>query len=145
MTILDMLKTMTLPSLPIAKNDGLEKNYLNFFGPSFYHTMRNITLFYKKKAISDGMILVNGKTSFENYLIKNGDILNHKTIRKELPVYKGELTKIFENDDLLVINKPPSIPVHSCGGYFFNTVIKIVEFEFGIPNIHGDFISCSST
>lgn len=66
-----------------------------------------------------------------DYVIKNGDVLTHKVVRKELPVYKGPLPKIFESDQLLVVNKPPSMPVHSCGGYFHNTVLGLIEHEFG--------------
>ena len=106
--------------------------------------MKPITFSNKKEAIADGRIKINGKKSNENYLIKNGDVMTHTTIRKELPVYKTKLDIIFENEEILVINKPPSMPVHACGGYFFNTVIKIIEFEAEHPNIHGSFISYSS-
>ena len=106
--------------------------------------MKHISFINEKKTIANGFIKINGKPSNENYLMKNGDVLTHKTIRKELPVYKTNLDTIFESDEILVINKPPSLPIHGCGGYLFNTVIKIVELEKGHPNIHGEFISGSS-
>ena len=102
-------------------------------------------MFFKQKsAIESGLIKVNGKDTFESYIIKNGDVLTHKITRKELPVYKTQIQVIFENEDLLVINKPPSIPIHGCGGYYYNTIINIVEFELNCPNIHGQINSCTS-
>lgn len=80
---------------------------------------------------------MNNKETNPAYVIKNGDVLTHKITRKELPVYKGALQKVYEDDEIVVVNKPPSIPVHSCGGYFYNTVISIAQFEMGYSNIHG--------
>ena len=67
----------------------------------------------KKKAIALGKIRVNGKEITEDYKLKSNDMIEHETIRKEPPVYNFPIEKIFEDDTLLIINKPPSIPVQN--------------------------------
>jgi 23S rRNA-/tRNA-specific pseudouridylate synthase len=39
---------------------------------------------------------------------------------------------IFQNNDLLVINKPPNLVVHMGGGYFYNTLLGLVKHELKI-------------
>jgi 23S rRNA-/tRNA-specific pseudouridylate synthase len=36
---------------------------------------------------------------------------------------------IYEDDDLLVVNKPPSIPCHPCGSFNHNSIIEILKNE----------------
>ena len=47
--------------------------------------------------------------------IKDNDLIEHDTLRKEPPVFNLPIKIIFEDENLLVVNKPPSIPVHPCG------------------------------
>lgn len=56
---------------------------------------------------------MNGKEITEDYRLKSNDMIEHETIRKEPPVYNFPIEKIFEDDTLLIINKPPSIPVQN--------------------------------
>lgn len=43
---------------------------------------------------------------------------------------------IYEDSNLLVVNKPPSIPVHYCGSHYFNTVIGLLKFEMKKDNLY---------
>ena len=38
-------------------------------------------------------------------------------------------------EDLVVVDKPPSIPVHPCGRYRHNTVVFILAKEQGLKNL----------
>jgi tRNA pseudouridine synthase 8/2,5-diamino-6-(5-phospho-D-ribitylamino)-pyrimidin-4(3H)-one deaminase len=60
------------------------------------------------------------------------DKIEHKAEKKEPGVFDYKLDIIFEDDNYLVINKPPSIPVHVCGNYLYNTIISILKFEYKI-------------
>ena len=42
---------------------------------------------------------------------------------------------VFENQDLLVVDKPPSIPSHPCGAYNYNSIPKILELEQNKSNL----------
>lgn len=38
---------------------------------------------------------------------------------------------IHEDNDMLVIDKPAGVPVHSAGRYHFNSVVEILRAERG--------------
>lgn len=63
------------------------------------------------RAIEHGRITVNGETTVPHYLLRNGDIFSHLTHRHEPPVTAEQLALLHEDDGLIVINKPSSIPV----------------------------------
>jgi RluA family pseudouridine synthase len=52
--------------------------------------------------------------------------------RHELPVLDLDFPIIYQNDDVLVIDKPPGIPIHPCGRYNKNSVTHILKHEYGI-------------
>ena len=57
------------------------------------------------------LFLVNGVVANKDTLIKNNDLITHKVHRHEPPVVGERINIIHKDDDLVVINKPPSIPV----------------------------------
>lgn len=42
---------------------------------------------------------------------------------------------VFENEDILVINKPSGVPTHPTGNYFYNSVTEIVKHDLKIHQI----------
>lgn len=42
---------------------------------------------------------------------------------------------VHEDDNILVVNKPPSMPIHPCGQYHHNTLVKILHNEKGMKNL----------
>lgn len=81
-----------------------------------------------EKLIEEGKVLVNGKRSKPGYKVKEGDHICAefeiyepiKLIAQELPV-----PVIYEDDDVIVINKPRGIVVHPAKG---NTAGTLVNF-----------------
>ena len=46
---------------------------------------------------------------------------------------------IYQDDNLIAVDKPPSIPVHEVGSFKYNTLLGILEHEMGIKglkNVH---------
>lgn len=80
-------------------------------------------------------IKVNNIIVNKDYIIKDKDVLTVNVLRKENPIVYKKLNFIFENDDFIVINKPSSWPVHSSGGYNYNTLIRILEDEYSKKNL----------
>ena len=70
-----------------------------------------------------------------DYVLKNGDNVSHELTRRESPVIHQEIQIISMTDDLLVVNKPCSIPVHPTGRYNLNSMIKILEYDLGIVGL----------
>ena len=65
---------------------------------------------------TDGSFLLNGKTVFSNTILQPGDLLTvHVTEKKNsdqiLPV-PMDLSVVFEDEHVLVIDKPAGMPVH---------------------------------
>ncbi len=84
-----------------------------------------------KKAIDSGAITIErlggrhlnlGKIKPSTPLLK-GDIVNVLSTRSKEPEVNFNYQVMFEDDDLIVINKPPNLPVHPAGRYFFNTLL----------------------
>ena len=89
---------------------------------------------YYKNAIQQGRILVSDQKVDETYLIKSGDVLTHTVHRHEPAVAVSSqegIEVIEETPDLVVVNKPGTLPVHPCGGYHMNSLSHIMEPKFG--------------
>uniref|UniRef100_A0A0N5AX05 Pseudouridine synthase n=1 Tax=Syphacia muris TaxID=451379 RepID=A0A0N5AX05_9BILA len=86
---------------------------------------------YFKAACKMGRVYVNGvpMTNY-NYVVQNGDSIYHLCHRHEHPILDLPIKIVEETKDLLVINKPPSMPVHACGRYKLNTVIGLLLTEY---------------
>lgn len=80
-------------------------------------------------------ILVNGRTANLEHIIKDSDFICNRTHRHELPVLGTPIKFIHEDKDVLVIDKPPSVPIHPCGRYRHNSIINILEKEYGKPGV----------
>lgn len=67
-----------------------------------------------QKLIEAEKILVNSTKVKQTYKLKSGDIIDIKEEKEDntLKPIKHELEIVFENDDLLIINKPAYISVH---------------------------------
>jgi tRNA pseudouridine32 synthase len=63
------------------------------------------------------------------HIVKNGDLVTHTMHRHEPPVTAQPINAVFEDDDLIVINKPAGVPVHPAGRYHYNTIVEIMRAE----------------
>ncbi|KAL4813263.1 hypothetical protein BDW67DRAFT_177993 [Aspergillus spinulosporus] len=86
---------------------------------------------YYKKALESGNVCVNGKPAGPHTVLKNGEVISHTLHRHEPPVTGNEIGIIHETDDLLVIDKPAGVPVHSTGRYHYNSVMEILRIQNG--------------
>lgn len=77
--------------------------------------------------IKDGMVLVNGKPASKSYVLKDNDIV--KADIPEAIEYTAEaedipLDVVYEDSDLIVINKPKGMVVHPAAGNFSGTLVN---------------------
>ncbi|GFU04884.1 RNA pseudouridylate synthase domain-containing protein 2 [Nephila pilipes] len=155
-TLKDNYKSLTENSINIEDNpyyieDGLRKVYSYYYRHITYCKGRWIKkkLFdvYNKefslyppdeieKRILSGVLRVNGEIVDLNYVLKNSDVVTASVHRHELPVFACSIKIIFEDDDVLVVDKPCSIPVHPCGLYRYNSAVFILEHEGERKNLH---------
>ncbi len=77
--------------------------------------------------IKDGKILVNGASTKANYKIKVDDIIEIAKIEMEETVAKAEemdLNIVYEDEDVIVINKDKGIVVHPAPGSMHHTLVN---------------------
>ncbi|MBS1639886.1 MAG: RluA family pseudouridine synthase [Bacteroidetes bacterium] len=97
-----------------------------------------------QQGIESGFLTVNGKTVKSNYKVKPGDELLLMTfINPEYTELKAEnipLNIVYEDDEVLVINKPPNMVVHPGVGNHSGTLLNGVAYHLlqQNPNLHDD-------
>lgn len=98
------------------------------------------------RAIAAGLIRINGERCDAAYVIRNGDLLTHTVHRHEPPVHlpvRSASTSAtaahalvqYETDDVVVVDKPSSLPVHPSGAYLHNAVTEVLETECSVPEL----------
>lgn len=87
-----------------------------------------------QKLIEKGNITVNGKSINKNYKLKIGD-----TVEIEIPEPEGinieaeniPLEILYEDNDLIVVNKPQDMVVHPAPGHYTGTLVNALMYHCG--------------
>lgn len=87
---------------------------------------------YWKQAIESGFVSIHGKKVSPSYQFANGDKLKHITHRHE-PCVVGKIDFVGEDNRIIAVNKPSSMPVHPSGAYRFNSLLQILGHEPAVP------------
>lgn len=93
-----------------------------------------ITRSYAATLIGEKRVLVNGKKSAKNTKLKNGDVVDitipdpqeYTAMPENIP-----LDIVYEDDDLLVVNKPKDMVVHPAAGNYSGTLVNAVLYHCG--------------
>ncbi|CAB0043603.1 unnamed protein product [Trichogramma brassicae] len=88
-----------------------------------------------ERCIRAGTLTVNYQKVDVDYRLRHNDLLANVVHRHEVPVTSEPITVIHMDEDVVVVNKPASIPVHPCGRYRHNTVVFILAKEYGLKNL----------
>ena len=94
------------------------------------------------KMIEEDLVLYNGKPSKASLKIKTGDRIELYEKEPEPLAVKGEeipLEIVYEDDDLMVINKPRGMVVHPAPGHTSGTLVNAVLSHAGesLSSING--------
>jgi 23S rRNA pseudouridine1911/1915/1917 synthase len=94
--------------------------------------IENISRNKVQQAIDGGRVLVNNKTSSANYKIRPGDNIvcfsDRHAMGEEIVPEEMPLNIFYEDDEVLVINKPPGLVVHPASGNYSGTLINGVAW-----------------
>ncbi|KAL4154447.1 hypothetical protein QTP88_000311 [Uroleucon formosanum] len=88
-----------------------------------------------ERHIEKGSLTINNKRVSPDYVLKHNDLLANLVHRHEVPVANGTIDVIHLDDDIVVVNKPSSIPVHPCGRYRHNTIVFVLAKEYGLRDL----------
>lgn len=97
-----------------------------------------ITRSYIKNLIEDGKILVNGDTVKSGYKLKFNDLVDVEIVEKQAENIIPEdipLNIVFEDDDIIIINKEKGMVVHPANGNYTGTIVN------SLMNSHKDNLS----
>lgn len=86
-----------------------------------------LTRSYLQKLIKDGEVLVNGKSVKTGYQLSRGDEVSVNIPEpKELDVkpQKMDLDIVYEDEDVILINKPKGMVVHPAPGHTTDTLVN---------------------
>ncbi|HXB30221.1 MAG TPA: RluA family pseudouridine synthase [Puia sp.] len=90
--------------------------------------IENISRNKVQQAIEGGRVLVNNKNASANYKIRPGDNIvcfsDKHAMGEEIVPEEMPLNIFYEDDDVLVINKPPGLVVHPASGNYSGTLIN---------------------
>ena len=80
-------------------------------------------------------IWVNGKPAKSNYKVKPGDViqvlLDHEPYDNTIEPENIPLDIVYEDEDLLVVNKPAGLVVHPGHGNYEHTLLNALAYYFG--------------
>lgn len=87
---------------------------------------------YIQKLIREEQVAVNGKTVKANYKVQPSDHLTLTIPQLQEPDILPEdipLDILYEDEDVLIINKPKNMVVHPSAGHYTHTVVNAVLFH----------------
>ncbi len=85
-----------------------------------------------QKLIKEDSVLVNNQIQKSNYLVKCGDYVN-VTIPEAVDInIKPEnipLNILYEDEDVLIVDKPKNMVVHPSAGHYTNTLVNAIMYH----------------
>lgn len=97
-----------------------------------------------QKLIKDELVLVNGEVVKTNYSVVDGDEIDVKQLdvvdNTNIISQPMDLDIVYEDDDLLVINKPSGLVVHPAPGHYQDTLVNgLLAYSNKLSDINGEF------
>ena len=90
-----------------------------------------------QKLIKNKKVLVNGKNPNSSYLIASSDVIevnDELDFEIHLKAQDIPIDIVYENDDLLIINKPSGMVVHPAPGNTQDTLVNALLGKFSLSN-----------
>lgn len=95
------------------------------------------------KMIKERYVFVNKKPVKASYLLQDGDIINIKEYKEDVGDIKAEnipLDIVYEDNDLIIVNKPNGMVVHPAPGNTSGTLVNaLMYYSKNLSTINGEF------
>ncbi len=89
-----------------------------------------------QQAIKEGYVTVNGEPAKANYAVRPGDVISFSMPyrRRGLEIVPQDipLDIVYEDEDVLVVDKPAGMVVHPGHGHYEGTLINALSHHLGI-------------
>ncbi len=109
--------------------EDMEGERIDKFIPS---VCENLTRSYVAKLIKEGLVSVNGKTVKASYSLSEGDKVEFEVPEAQEPSIEPEdilLDILYEDEDVIVVNKPKNMVVHPAAGHYSGTLVNALLFH----------------
>ena len=89
--------------------------------------METLSRSYLQKLLKEGQVFVNGAAVKPNYKVARKDEIRVSLPKEQEPEIEAEnipLDILYEDTDLLVVNKPKNMVVHPAAGHYEHTLVN---------------------
>lgn len=117
-----MVDTKRRASIVIATFEA-GKPLIDFLSSRFRYHDRNQWL----EHIDQNRLMINGFPAAADSVLQAGDFLEYCFQSIPEPTVDPDFSIIFEDRHILVINKPPCLPCHPAGRYFYHTLWSLLR------------------
>lgn len=99
---------------------------------------------FLKKLFDDGLITVNSESVKPSYKVKSADMIDISVpdpVNIDIAPENIPLDIIYEDDDIILVNKPKGMVVHPAPGHYGGTLVNGLMYHFGdsLSGINGEF------
>jgi len=94
--------------------------------------LNTVSRSHVQKMVRDGDISINGKCIRNNYRVRSGDVVEINWPAPEEPGIPAEdipLDILYEDSDIILINKPKSMVVHPAAGHSTGTLVNALLYH----------------
>lgn len=112
--------------LEIAENQAGERI------DRFLADSQDLTRSFLQKILKEGEVIVNGKSVKANYKLRKGDRIEFEIPEAVEPDIVAEdipLSILYEDADVLVVDKPKGMVVHPAAGHYSRTLVNAVMYH----------------
>ena len=95
-------------------------------------TLEEMTRSYLQKLVKEGAVTVNGKCVKASYIVETGDIISLEIPEQKEPDILPEeipLDILYEDQDVILINKPKGMVVHPAAGHYTGTLVNALMYH----------------
>lgn len=87
---------------------------------------------FLQKLVGEGQVLVSGSPVKQNYKVSSGDQVSvtiPEAVEPEIEAEDIPLDILYEDESLLVVNKPKGMVVHPCPGHYSQTLVNALMYH----------------
>lgn len=98
----------------------------------FLADSQDLTRSFLQKILKEGEVIVNGKSVKANYKLRKGDRIEFEIPEAVEPDIVAEdipLSILYEDADVLVVDKPKGMVVHPAAGHYSQTLVNAVMYH----------------
>ncbi len=124
----------------LAQEERLDKYLVAYFSNDELNPLSRSEI---KRYFDDGCISIDGKAIKPSFKVKNGDVILMKAreiLTDELLKENIPLDIVYEDQDVIIVNKPSGMVVHPAAGHFTGTLVNALLYHAeGLSDVNGTY------